>query len=146
MNCHEIRELIARDASENEREIEAHTEACEDCRAYRDDMAAIGATLNRMKQVEPPDGSLTRVHAHLYEYAERRRRRVGALRLGGVAALTLLVIAGVWTSRPMPETSTNSQIAKQTIDAPAQPADDAPPMIVKLYTDDPDIVIYWFGD
>lgn len=148
MNCEELEILIAEDLDEAKHGAAAvHLESCGPCRGLYRQMSADAAALRALDGVTDADVAVLRSRL----LTPRRSRRWPV----AVAAAAMLVAVGLWWP-----TSTSEKrglplaqpvavaVAKQ--DAP--PVKQAgivrrvkrePPLMVKLETEDPNVVIYW---
>lgn len=146
--------------------LERHLDGCKRCCAFRDELALqreLLAELNATPVVvpEPDFARIIQKHDRLALGGLSWRQRFAGL---VVASLTLAIcVAWTWAPEPAQETTRLSKLAPMpqvestvthAVEKPAETAkpelvdaaEDAPPTVMKLYTDDPDVVIYWFGD
>jgi anti-sigma factor RsiW len=169
MNCGKIEELLALyvegdlDGHEVE-QVEAHLEACPACRSFAEGMRASQAALKALGREEIDPAVFVRVRSRVMERVVRPRGLPYWAWLATAAACVLLVIAlyprGV---KPQPPSSQvvkwpSGQVAAQTPEPPKavvqapRPGRKTqarmpvpPPLVIKIITDDPDVVIYWIS-
>jgi hypothetical protein len=162
MNCPEFERLAAAAAED---EIERHIAGCEACRM-------LSEGLRSLREDAVPDAAYVAVRARVLDQVRGERRRWWRWWLGAAAAAcAVIVVLLSWrtvtsvappprvalTAPPAPEVKVS---VKPPLDRPrrlsrgrhrvqaavatAKPAiDPAEPLLIKLMTDDPDIVIYW---
>ena len=161
MSCPDWQERIA--AGE---EIAEHLAGCLQCREF----AAALAILREAHHERLPDAHYATVRARVLERLENRRRKWVPLWAGALAAAAILIVAilvvphsrnpipvrpsvpavtGPMAEAVEPPPAAVSEVAprvagKHQIRKRPQPA--AEPLVVKLITDDPDVVIYWITD
>lgn len=94
--------------------VEAHLEACEDCRALLEDLRALRRSAASLEPVPLPPGLWPRVAAALREQGVREQTdstwRSGIWQWGAIAAVLVLAVAlalmVTWTRRPVPTPET----------------------------------------
>lgn len=155
---HVTGDLIERDAQR----VDAHIRNCIACDHYRLELMAQLNDLSVLREPDTPELDVARI-------VERGQRASGFEwiwgRRGVVVALILLAFAVGMLS--IPEDEPEREVTMLTKLSPAEftigdtTRVDAPQLevvpaveretpeastLIKLYTDDPDVVIYWFGD
>ncbi len=158
MKCQECELLLA--GGEMEGSVEEHLLGCAGCRAFREDLRANTVALNSLRDDELP--------------AVRTPERTPAISrpvmpwMSAAAAAALLVLiahqASQW--RPIVETPPRPRVATEAVTVTAEPtpgpASKLPvlrkaeravrsppseePVLVKMLTPDPDVVVYWLVD
>jgi len=139
--------------------LEAHLPGCPDCRQLVEGLRASQAALKEL-HVEAAEEDLAavrrRVLAQIRSERPQRRRWAWAYALGGSVAVTVVL----WVLLPRPSipppppprvmNPAPVEVARPATPAPvrprpsrAQPPAAPEPLLVKLYTDDPDVIIYW---
>lgn len=171
MNCLQMRDHItlylSDDLSSQDTAIvQTHLKTCDSCQAYHADMREMMDDLQHLHTMDVPSGSLSHLQAKVMTTLDAPSTKRAWLRPSlalGTAALVAIVIGvsfvknidspapSEWTQALAPESivtreKPNEQTATKRITLAATTPEKAPPLIVKLYTNDPDIVIYWFGD
>lgn len=169
MNCEQWQLAIALDVEGDLPETEGvalreHLEICAGCRLFAEEMKASQETLHSLAEEGVP---VMAVHARVMEQVAPRRRVGWLWGLAAVAVMAVLVLAGVrmvWRQEPVvPPPSV--QIATVPPPAiaftpPARPlfraavhhvrpvAASAPaqPLKIKMFTSDPNVVVYWLVD
>jgi predicted anti-sigma-YlaC factor YlaD len=146
-------------------EVETHLAGCADCRSFAEEIAAVRDDLSSFRAVD--DASVAEVRALVM--GRLRSRRAATLSLVKIAAAAIACLVFGWTLLPSRDVATPARpkmIAAETprqVEArppvvrqaavrkhrPTQPPQVAPavePTIVKIFTDDPDVVIVWIAD
>ena len=116
-------------------------------------------TVQQIRNEDIPEHSLARLQAAVKENAgKRERRRAWQPAVIGAIVLLIVLMNGVWRATHRTQAPSEVRMTKM---AQPQEFDDAseemialatemtqipPPLKVKLYTEDPNVVIYWFGD
>jgi anti-sigma factor RsiW len=171
MNCPDWQERIALyaggDLSEREAaDVGRHLADCGQCREFLEGIEASQAFVREVHQENVPSAApYEAVRARVLERIESRRRR--AWFLGWTAGLAAAAIILMLLLLPRPPAVEPVQFALKPPEAPpiaprarpiphhrrsrmrpAVPAEvpAAEPLVVKLITDDPDVVIYWIMD
>jgi hypothetical protein len=161
MNCMDWEERIALYAGgDASADVEQHLAECDYCRDFCDELRSTLATLREEHSREIDAAHFTAVRAGVIAEIERGRkawRRLAWVSGVGIAAALLLGIA----LRPAPLPSPPPRVAISIPQAPLTPRFDKPaesrlqakslphkgePIVVKLQTADPNIVIYWIAD
>jgi predicted anti-sigma-YlaC factor YlaD len=176
MNCAEWREKIAlftgADLPADEAvAVEAHLSVCDGCRAFEQELSETRAMLLSMRTVDETDVAIVRSNV-LSKLQGRPRRSVFAwMPYAAAAAVVVLMFdLAMWrtpavekrplagargsvpaaTSAPtrlVAETPKQAvRVAKRKPRVRPQPKPAAEPMVVTLFTDDPDVVIVWITD
>lgn len=144
------------------RRLEAHLEACPACREFAEGLRASQEALKSLAQAPADEAALDRVRQRVLARigGEPTGRRplgwvyalAGSLVAATVAAWLLVprpapqaptrvvVQAPVEVSRPAPAKDKTGVLSHRPKPAPPAATE---PLVVKLYTDDPDVVIYW---
>jgi anti-sigma factor RsiW len=146
--------------------VEEHIAVCADCRELLRDLRESQAVVKELA-AEAVDGALlTAVRAGVMEGTGNRRRLVWPWVATATAALALLALFLTPSRRPAPEprpvavahTPPKVEAAVSRADPPARrrrprrravsvgPPAPQPQLVVKMLTDDPDIVIIWLVD
>jgi hypothetical protein len=166
MNCQGWEERIA--AFEADPEVDLHLEECPRCRAFA---AEVGRSIQFVREVhreEIAPAHYAAVRARVFARI-RRGRRAWVWRLvfaaGMLAAVVIPAVvrptSPVLPPLPLPAAAppapaaamhlhiaTTSPVRRPKARRPKPASAPAPaePMVVKLFTDDPDIIIYWISD
>jgi len=170
MNCVEWEERIALCAGGDLAPAEAQAVDCHiaECAGCRELLVGLRESLALVREAhaEPVETAhfaavRARVLAEL-EHAPARRWRFAWL--GAMAAAAVVLTMAIWPrpelrlAVPMPVAPAAPVVARTVVPPPrpktvvrprpAQPVQEAaaPPTVVKLLTDDPDVVIYWITD
>lgn len=144
--------------------VESHLSACDRCRELAADIRESQAALKALRS-EFVDGSvLQQVHADTMQAISRKRRPLLWPRCAIAAALVLALAAGwIWRMRPVMRLELRpiaAAVPPPHLVAPAQerlrkrarraprpaPTFKSEPLVVKMITDDPQVVIYWLVD
>ena len=165
MACAKFEPLIALHVGGDEvtPEVEAHLRTCAECRRFAEELERSQAALRSLREEEAPAAALAEVRGRVLDrVASRKPSWWFALRwryaLVPAAAAVVLVIA--LTPRPPlppapdpPALNLPAPVIAKTpppppVRRPAPKPAAAPqePLLVKLFTDDPDVVIYWLID
>jgi len=160
MSCIDWEERIALHAGGDLEDdaVERHLAECVDCRDLWDGLRETLGALREAHAEEIPAAHFTAVRAGVIAEIERRSkvwRRLAWVSGVGIAAALVLGLA----MRPGPMPGPPPRIAMRIPEAPPAPviARSAPvlrrrqsespsPLVVKLQTADPNIVIYWIGE
>jgi len=169
MNCVDWEERIALYAggdldSREAQAVERHLSECAGCQAVLSGLRE-SLALAREAHAEPVEAAhfaavRARVLAELERAPARRWRFAWAAALGAAAAVLLMALwprPEMRLAVPMPQAPAAAAVARTVLPShpkmaakarPPQPVERAaaPPMVVKLLTDDPDVVIYWITD
>lgn len=175
MNCAQWEEVVARsvegdlEAPEAARMAE-HLAACSACRRLAAELRQTKAALGELTGEEPDAAIYADLRARVLERIDGRTRwrwaayPAAAVLLIGLSVVTLLrleapdsprpVQIAVTPPRPVPPEATPRQprqapVRKPRPRQPAQPvllARAEEPLVIKMLTDDPDIVIIWLVD
>lgn len=164
MTCESMKEKIALHAtgdlpSKDASIVEQHLDSCAACQTVFDEMKTLHHQLGRLDEMDVPA-----IHARaILDAAEITPARSRSWRVPAMATAVaaVLLIAITLQADRNTRTPLQFQLTKATQSAPiiqtpspTQPdltlAAEAPhkdaSIMVKLYTDDPDVVIYWWGD
>jgi hypothetical protein len=160
MNCEMMKEDIALYATGDlpgcqVSAIEHHLSFCDSCRAYCEEMLELTTSVAALQSVDTPQLNT----ASILEAIEEPGRGKWAWRVPALAGLaaTALFMASFFPNEEATDTPTEFQLTQTTVSTfetatkpelmmTSETADDSPSLMVKLYTEDPDVVIYWFGD
>jgi len=162
MNCGRFESMIALDVEgdlpvRQAMRLAQHLENCADCRQFAEEMRASQAWWKSIRREAPPASVL----------AEVRWRKPGRMipwpflrwvPLAVTAGLFLAMLAGMMSRRPelvppklqiaaavpMPPTLPVVRVNPPVRKRPPKPKPE--PLLVKLVTDDPEVVIYWLVD
>jgi anti-sigma factor RsiW len=152
-------------AEAEERVVEAHLDACGRCRAFADEMRQSQGMLKALRAEFVEDVVFQEVGARTLGGISRDRKALAWARYAIAAVLVLALMAGwLWRSRP----STKSDLRPIVVVTPRPPLEQAKtppithlarkharrrapsfksePLVVKMITEDPDVVIYWLVD
>jgi hypothetical protein len=165
MTCREYEPLIALyvEGDLNDRDVEMHLAECSDCRELLEDLKVSQAALKELAAVDPVFLSAVRSGVH----ARIERRRLTAW--PWVAAVAAVLIVAVLTVPRKPTLIAKAPVSSGGADPlvrgrpPGRPSviaqaapkfkrrrrrtrESAPPLVVKMLTDDPNIVIVWLVD
>jgi len=159
MNCSEWEERIALEPAS----AEVHLAECAACRTFAEELRQTQAALEGLRGEEPDESNYVELRARVLDRVSSRRRRVWAYATAAVLVAGL-GISALWQSRspepartpvvarvqPPPEpTAPPPAVAKPRRlrrPAPVAVAESSEPIVVKMLTDDPDIVIFWLID
>ena len=176
MRCPKFELLIAlyveNDLAQAEaRALESHLAECDGCREFAAQMRESQAVLKALRTEFVDDAVLLQVRTEVLSAASHRQRVVAWPRYAIAAGLVLTLLAGwMWQMRPMarlesrpivanvstpplpvtvpaPQARTRTRLPRVRRDRP-QPAPvfKSEPLVVKMITDDPQVVIYWLVD
>ena len=163
MNCVEWEERIALyaggDLSRTEAQaVERHLAECAGCQLR---LSGLRASLSLVQEAhnEPIEAAhFTAVRARVLAEIERgQARRWRFAWMSAMAAAAVVLLAVIWPRPelhlvlPTPSSPVAPVVAKVVLPptpkvvvrAKLRPAEPSEPMVVKLLTDDPDVVIYW---
>jgi anti-sigma factor RsiW len=142
-------------ADEQAREVEKHLRGCPDCRELAAGLVASQAALQSLRDEDLDANRLAEVRRQVLD-------RVGAARPAwvfafrwwqavpvGLAAAVLVFVLYPRPEIPPPPAPPVIAIApppeiRRPVSVPPKPAQE--PLLVKMFTDDPDVVIYWLID
>lgn len=176
MNCEQARDLAALAASGDlmpgEREaLDAHNAVCGECCAAANAFAELCGQLAAMREESAPGHVYTAVRSRVVAEIGERRRPGWAAAWGAFAAVVACSVVLVVTihhealvvNQPVQQPAAAVAVANIPDDAPimtppsqprrarkpvaraaAQESND--PLVVHMFTDDPDVVIYWIAD
>ena len=145
--------------------VEKHLAVCADCRELLEDFRASQAAVKELGSETVDAALLTAVRAGVLARIDGRRKALWPWMAAATAALALLAVLTPWR-RPAPEQPRPVVVAQAppSVQAPPNtPAPDyrpavrrssrpssarrpVPQLVVKMLTDDPDIVIIWLVD
>lgn len=148
--------------------VEQHLAVCPDCRQLLEDLQASQAALRELGSEVVDPAMLTAVRSGVLGVIGDRRRRVWPW-VAGFAAAAALVTALLVTPRkpieqpqppqiarvPVPERVETARVVEEPVvlrrkrvarRAPPPVWKEEQPLVVKMLTDDPDIVIIWLVD
>jgi hypothetical protein len=154
MTCQECELLLA--DGEAGASVEDHLRGCAECRALEKELAANVLALGALRDVELPG----------VRVPERRQFAGAWMSAAAAAALFLLIAHQVSEWRPIVETTPRPRVVTETVtvrpEEPPRPASKLPvrpkpvaaprdalpvePLLVKMLTPDPDVVVYWLVD
>jgi anti-sigma factor RsiW len=176
MSCHKFEPLIAlyveNDLAAAEAQaVESHLAACDPCRKFAAEMRESQAALKALRTEFVDDALLLQVRTEVLSAASHRQRAVAWPRFAIAAGLVLALLAGwMWQMRPearleprpiaasvsapplpatvlAPPPRTRTGLARVRRHRPqAAPVFKSEPLVVKMITDDPQVVIYWLVD
>lgn len=176
MNCEQARDLAALAASgdvttEERSALAAHNAGCGECRAEADAYAELCGQLAAMRGESAPEYVYAAVRTRVVaQIGERRRPHWVAAwsTLAAVVACSVVTIVALRDRAPIvtqppgkyavPATvaalsteapaivapSLRHRVRERVVRAAVQEASD--PLVVQMFTDDPDVVIYWIAD
>ena len=155
-------------------EVERHLAECAGCQLFASGMREALDVLLETQAAEPRPADYAAVRARVFEELERRPLRRWLLGLASAAAVAALLLLLVWPhpARHVSVAKSQSPAAPPQLLSPvpaavAKPAvlpvrvvprrrkptvpivkaaAPATPLVVKMVTDDPDVVIYWITD
>jgi hypothetical protein len=170
MSCREWEEKIALYAGGDgeSAELDRHLEQCASCRDFA---AAVRESLEILREAhgQPLEEShLAAVRASVFERLQRQRQWTWWPAWAGATAVFALA-SWLWLGqprRPMPHAAARPKpaavVTQEPVAAPVAPKPGRPkrlhrvrktpakpapqPLLVKLITDDPNVVIYWIAD
>jgi anti-sigma factor RsiW len=174
MNCAEWEERVALQAGNDLAEAESaavneHLAACSECRAFCESLRHSLEALAAVHQEPIAEAHFAAVRARVMtQVAGRQRRRVLAW-IGGLAAAATTVLVALLLRPaavlPLPpvavripppppapvlravEPRPHPRVYRAArMKPPAPVPEDDQPLVVKLYTNDPNVVIYWIAD
>ena len=154
--------------------VESHLAACDACRKFAAEMRESQEALKALRTEFVDDAVLLQVRTEVLSAASHRQRVVAWPRYAIAAGLVLAMMAGwLWQMRPMepkarleprpiaanvfapllpvvvpaPQARTHTGVARVRRHRPqAAPVFKSEPLVVKMITDDPQVVIYWLVD
>ena len=153
MKCAGWEERIAR-AEDGAPEVTRHLAACPDCRELAAALDATRAALRDLRE-EPVDGEvLDRIRGRVMARVAAPRRRMRPWLWLPVPALAAALLLAVLWPRELPEIPPPPAPVAAIPPAPPAPAirwprppvvraEAHPPLIIRIETDDPGVVIYW---
>jgi len=170
MNCREWEERIALHAGGDlphgeAAGTEAHLQDCPSCREFAAEMGVHGAWMREVHRELPAAADFAAVRAGVLKRLERKQRPAawGLVWAGGLTALAAMFLL-LWHSsrrepaRPAPQVAV-ARSPVPTVENPltrparrrhrahvVRPKQTPEPLLVKLITDDPDVVIYLVVD
>jgi hypothetical protein len=131
MMCQECELRMA--VGEVDASVEDHLRECAECRALQEELRANALAMSSLREEELPPLSITRPVPQFPW-------------LSAVAAAVVLavVLPGIWqATRPVPVPPVRAKMPDEvTVTASLK----AEPLMVKMLTPDPDVVIYWLID
>jgi hypothetical protein len=153
MKCQECELLLA--GREVDASVEEHLRVCAECRAFQQELGANTLALSSFRDDELPGVKMP-----------ERQPAVPWMSAAAAAALLVLIAHQVSQWRTIVETQPRPRVATETLtvraEAPAVPASKLPvrrkpasavrsspveqPLLVKMLTPDPDVVVYWLVD
>jgi anti-sigma factor RsiW len=175
MNCEDAYAVAALAASGDAapaelHALETHTAVCAACRAEVAGFKALRGRLRGMREAAAPDSAYAAVRARVVSEIDGRRRRRWILAWSLLAAAAACCIIAVFAlhRRAVPVARIQSPVAPVEIASvadgepriPAPPVrrtvkravrriatrELAEPIVVHMFTSDPDVVIYWVAD
>ncbi len=175
MNCEQARDLAALAASGDVtvaegRALASHLAGCGECRAEAQAFQALCGQLVAMREESAPDAAYAAVRARVL--AEVRERRLGWAILSpafaAVVACTVVLVVALRPEKtvvtpPAPQPAAvvaDAAVHEETPQIAALPSvrklrravpraksqEAIEPLVVHMFTDDPDVVIYWIAD
>jgi anti-sigma factor RsiW len=174
VSCADYETLIAlyveNDLTEQEMSrVESHVETCAACSEFVAAMRESQAVLKALRLDRVDDADLAEIRASVMSEVSSRRKPIAWPKLAIAAALVVTcAVAWMWRMRPDVAVVVPSRAAVTVPPAPmtlvhtplrtkhhpvraARHARSAPvfksePLVVKMFTDDPQVVIYWLVD
>ncbi len=174
MSCDKFEPLIAlyieNDLAEAEaRAVESHLAGCDACREFAAEMRESQAALKALRTEFLDDAVLLQVRTEILSAASHRHRVVAWPRYAVAAGLVLALLGGwMWQMRPkarleprpiaanvsapplpatVPAPQARTRLARVRRHRPrVAPMFKSEPLVVKMITDDPQVVIYWLVD
>ena len=152
MTCRDWEERIALHAggdlpAADAAEVEAHLAACEDCRGVA---AAYGAGIELLREAhrEPlGEAHYAAVRARVLSELQRERRPAWRrIWVGGLVAVAAAAVLLLWPRPVAPARVVHPRraVARAVVSKPEKRPME--PLVVKLLTDDPNVIIYWIAD
>ena len=145
-------------ADEQVREVEKHLRDCPACRELAAGLAASQAALHSLRDEDLDASPLAEVRRRVMDRVDAARPAwVFALRWWQAVPVGLAAAVLVFVLYPRPEippppgppvvaTAPPPEIRKPVLERPKVAEPPQEPLLVKMFTDDPDIVIYWLID
>jgi hypothetical protein len=170
MTCEQARELAAPAASGDvtaaeSRALDLHNSGCPECRAEAEGFEDFLAQLNAMRDEDFPESAGTAVRARVLAEIPTQQRPGWLAAWPAFAAVLACSAVLVVLLRPvapiaMPKAPAPPTVANVPESAPAAMAEvvravqprravhpkPAEPVVVHMFTSDPDVVIYWIAD
>jgi hypothetical protein len=165
MNCRQWEERIA--LGEGDPEVERHLESCVACREFAMDLQQSLRLLWKAHQESLTDAPMAAVRARVLDRVQSRRLW-WPVWVGGVATAVVLLALWVAPGTRVPQRNPRPAPSIAVAPVPNQPSVASRPepkrvarahrvrkpppppatetLVVKLITDDPDVVIYWIVD
>ena len=155
---------ISQDLPQEQTErLEQHLNDCATCRAFRDELVLQRELMAKLNAPPVPELNVAGI------IQKHDPTALGPLtwrqRLAGFVVASLIVtfiLAWTWESIPsdentlltqlpqhvtmMPVVSSTPQVPTVQPDPASESKVETSPTVITLYTDDPDVVIHWFGD
>jgi hypothetical protein len=131
MTCAECELRLAE--GEADAGLEEHLRECGDCRSFQEDLRENGLALSGLRQEELPPVRISRpVRAFPWMSA------------AAAAVVLAVVLPGIWlATRPIEPDPVRAKLPDEvTVTASLK----TEPLMVKMLTPDPDVVIYWLID
>lgn len=160
MKCEDCQESITLYVSNDLPEadaamVESHIESCDGCRRSFTEMQGMLVSLSELREIDAPTCAHDRVMDAI-DASRRPVRTVGPVRIVAVAAAALFVLGATFLYPTPPEASPQQPEALSVQPEPGaqvqiaksieNDTNETPPLFVKIYTEDPDVVIYWYSD
>lgn len=166
MNCPEFEDRIALFAGDDlppaeMRHVSDHLEACAPCRRFADGLRRDRAALAELAAIDPPDTAYAAVRAGVMRQVRPQRRAWASWAAAAALVAVTLALSMLWRWRtspagrpPMPSVAAKAVLPDPPRAQPPKivsatrraPRKTAQPMVVKIVTDDPNIVIYWISE
>ncbi len=166
MNCAEWEERVALYAggdlaAEEAYRVERHLGECAGCRVFASGVRQALETLREADADLPSEAAFTAVRARVMERVAARRRFAWVCGFVGTAAAALALVLLVGAERqPVPpppvalvrvpaappEAFVIPKRAKPGVRPAAETRARTEPLLIKLVTDNPDVVIYWIAE
>lgn len=164
---------VENDLTEEEtRQVERHLDACEGCREFAAGLRESQAAFKALRLETVDEAEYVEIRAKVRTEILKPRRTPVWRRYAVAAAAGLALVAGwMWRMQPRGIVETPAAIVAKAPSAPlervqaqvepkirarrmrhvarrlkAKPAFKSEPLLVKMFTDDPDVVIYWLVD
>ena len=168
MNCPGWEERIAlyAEGDQPSQETERHLAACPDCRDFAEGLKQSLATLRAAHEQPIGAAHFAALRARVLAQIDRPHRPLWRLAwIGGLAALVAVLVFLFWpqpvepirvavarppapspspATLPVPPNPPLKRVARRKPAPKVRPP--AEPLLVKLITDDPDVVIYWIAN
>lgn len=160
MSCPDFEERLARGEEPAAREVRDHLAVCADCREFEERLRQARLGLSSLRDDLPDEAEMSRLRAQIVDAASRQRRPLARVSVARLAAVAFFFARQPPTpGPPTPPSAVSLKTPEPAVrshprtNAAARRAPSKPPkveheeatrdLVVKLVTDDPNVVIIW---